>query len=103
MASQRFAGAKEKLKSDIKEAGLDLRASGASFEHALALTGQRASEKYQKALVDAREVSGRLISGTGRVTEDVGEAFTRYGKELQDFGQEVESANPSSEGVKPNP
>ena len=73
----------------VKEAGHDLDAATMATERALEWSGHKIAGGTLGILRGARDVSGKLIRGTGFVTAEVGKTIDSLGTEVDDLGKRM--------------
>jgi hypothetical protein len=76
-------------KKNAKEAGFSLRVSSWDLEHGLAWSRQKVEGETERALKDARHVSGKLIKGTGWISSEVDKSIEDIGREIDIFRKEM--------------
>ena len=78
-------------KKEAKKVGHAIHASASYVERGFKAAGREVDEGVHKTLDGARKLSGDLISGSGKLGEDVGSAISDCGKQTQLLGQRISS------------
>ena len=78
-------------KKETKKVGHAIHASASYVERGFQAAGHEVDEGIHKTLDGARKLSGDLISGSGKLGEDVGSAISNCGKQTQLLGQHISS------------
>ena len=76
-------------KKDAKEVGHAIHASASYVERGFVAAGHEIDADVHRTLDEARKVSGELISGSGKLGEDVGSAISECGKQTELLGQRI--------------
>lgn len=74
---------------ELKLAGHRLEAAAHHLESAVAASGNRLSAATETAIRESRQVSLKLIHGTGHATGEVGRAFESLQKQVDTLGEKV--------------
>lgn len=89
-AHHHLLAAKEWAAKEYRRAGHDLKAAADATERSAEWSGGELSRGGKDIIAGAREVSGKLIAGTGWATAEVGKAIDSLGTEVQKLGHKVE-------------
>jgi hypothetical protein len=79
-------------KKQVKPTGHSLRAAAEYVEHGSKWTGKEVEAGSAEVLKGVREVSSKLIAGSGWVGEEVGKAIKKCGDETEKLGKWIEPA-----------
>lgn len=83
-----------KAKKDGRKLGHDLKAAARHLEHGLAWAGHELEAATVRIIMDTGLLAGKLIEGTGWITEEVGKAIDKIGEEIMKLGRMLEPAKP---------
>ena len=72
-----------------KETGEALNSAAEHMEHAADWSGRKLKAGASKAIKEGREVSGKLVAGTGYVSEEVGKGLKNMGDAISEFGRKI--------------
>jgi hypothetical protein len=76
-------------KKETKEAGHALNSAAEHLELAAKWSGHKLDAGASKAISLGREVSGKLVQGTGYVSEEVGNGLKSMGDAISGFGKKI--------------
>jgi hypothetical protein len=76
-------------RKETKETGHALNSAAEHMEQAADWSGQKLKAGASKAVKEGREISGKLVEGTGYVREEVGKALKRMGDAISGFGKKI--------------
>ena len=76
-------------KKETKEAGHALNSAAEHLELAAKWSGHKLETGTSKAISLGREVSGKLVQGTGYVSEEVGKSLKSMGDAISKFGKKI--------------
>jgi len=76
-----------KAKKDTMRLGHALKAAAVHLEHGFAWSGHELEAATVKIVRTALDLSGKLIEGTGLITEEVGKAIDYIGEEIKKLGK----------------
>ena len=76
-------------KKETKEAGHALNSAAEHLELAAHWSGHKLETGASKAISLGREVSGKLVQGTGYVSEEVGKSMKSMGDAISGFGKKL--------------
>jgi hypothetical protein len=76
-----------KAKKDTKRLGHSLKAAAVHLEHGFAWAGHELEAGTVKVVRTALDLGGKLIEGTGWITEEVGKAIEYIGQEIKKLGK----------------
>ena len=80
-------------RKETKETGHALNSAAEHMERAADWSGEKLKAGASKAVKEGREVSGKLVEGTGYVREEVGKAIKRMGDAISGFGKRILPGN----------
>jgi hypothetical protein len=72
-----------------KETGEALKSAAEHLEHAANWSGHKLKAGASKAVKEGREVSGKLVEGTGYAREDVEKVLKNMGDAISEFGKNI--------------
>ncbi|MGB7631520.1 MAG: hypothetical protein WBM29_10650 [Candidatus Deferrimicrobium sp.] len=72
-----------------KETGEALNSAAEHMENAVDWSSRKLKEGASKAIKEGREVSGKLVAGTGYVSEEVGKGLKNMGDAISEFGRRI--------------
>ncbi|MBS0206970.1 MAG: hypothetical protein JSS49_29190 [Planctomycetes bacterium] len=91
LATDQYAKATDAWrKKEVRKAGQFLRASANNLEHASARAGASIKNTTAVIVKDTRQISGKLIEGTGYVFDEIGSGFETFGNAIERMGTQVE-------------
>lgn len=73
----------------LRTAGHDLAAAATATERAIEWSGHKIARGTSGILHGARDVSGKLLQGSGYVTAEVGKTIDSLGNEVDDLGKRL--------------
>jgi hypothetical protein len=76
-------------KKETKEAGNALNSAAEHLELAADWSGHKLEAGESKAINLGRDVSGKLVQGTGYVSEEVGKSLKSMGDAISEFGKKI--------------
>lgn len=76
-------------KKQVRQAGHYLRAAADNMEHATAKAEHRMKAATAQIARESREISRRLIKGTGYAIDDVGTGLEKLGQQIERVGSNV--------------
>jgi hypothetical protein len=76
-------------KKETKEAGHELNSAAEHLELAANWSGHKLDAGASKAISLGREISGKLVQGTGYVSEEVGKSLKSMGDAISGFGKKI--------------
>lgn len=74
-----------------KETGEALNSAAEHLEQAVDWSGHKLKAGASKAIKEGREVSAKLVAGTGYVSQEVGKGLKNMGDAISDFGRKFAS------------
>ena len=83
-----------RVKKDGRKLGHDLKAAARHLEHGLAWAGHELEAATVRIIMDTGLLAGKLIEGTGWITEEAGKAIDKIGEEIMKLGRMLEPAKP---------
>lgn len=91
LAKHHYLNASEQwAKKETKETGYALRNAALHLEQAAKWTGTVLNIETVNVINSTRSIAGKLIEGTGWVSEDVGEGLKNLGAEISEAGKKIE-------------
>ncbi len=76
-------------KKETKEAGHALNSAAEHMEQAANWSGHKLDTGSSEAVRTGREISGKLVQGTGYVSEEVGKSLKSMGDAISRFGKKI--------------
>jgi hypothetical protein len=77
-------------RKEVRQAGYSLKAAAEYVEHGTKWAGKEVETGGAEVLKGAREISGKLIEGSGWEGEEVGKAIKACGQETEKLGKQIE-------------